>query len=70
MNRTLRPRAHGNRVADSLRSSRSAGIVPRAVGLVGGIADSPERKAPPKGTRRRAIGVGLQVMYLITKGAL
>ena len=41
MNPSLPPRDRGNRVADSLRASRFAGLVPRVVGLVGGIADSP-----------------------------
>ena len=44
MNRALPPRDRGNRVADSLRASRFGGIVPRLVGLVGGIADSSQRE--------------------------
>jgi hypothetical protein len=52
MNRTMPPRDRGNRFADSLQAPRFGGAVPRVLGLVGGIADSPERKTPPGGTRR------------------
>jgi hypothetical protein len=64
MNRVLSPRDRGNRVADSLRASRFAGIVPGALGLVGGIADSPERKKPPGETQR------LEVKAMMLKSAV
>jgi hypothetical protein len=56
MNRTLLPRDRGNRIADSLRASRFAGIASRTWGLVGGTADSSERKTPPGGTQRSESG--------------
>jgi hypothetical protein len=52
MNPSLPSRDRGNRIADSLGASRPPGTVHGLRGLVGGIADSPERKKPLGETQR------------------
>jgi hypothetical protein len=47
MNRTLPPGDCGYRSGDSRGSHRSAGALPRAIGLVSGVAYPPERATPP-----------------------
>ena len=39
MNHSLPSRDRGNRIVDPLRAPRSSGLVPRALGLVGGVED-------------------------------
>jgi hypothetical protein len=50
VNRVLPPGDRGRRSGDSSGSPGSAGIVSGAVGLVGGVADPPERETPPGGS--------------------
>ena len=77
MNRPLQPRDRGNRIADSLRASRSAGTLSRALGLVGGTQDSPKRNSRLGRARRRDTAqtskltgnpVAILIAFLLTMG--